>query len=740
MTAAVAWLRARTAPELAALAAGTLVFGYVGWDSALWDARFQLVLHLVVIGAALGFVLAAVRGIALPRTPLEVPILGLLAAYAAATASGVNVGMSLRAMASVVAFAAVLPLALLAVRHRPSWVGIITALPVLAGSTVTLVALLVRRVEWVVVGAPGLPPLRLSSEGSVFGSVAVPPFLVWPAWALAGLIEEPRLRGAVRGGLVAVGIPLTILSGSRSAWLAIGATAFLVGVPWLWRRRSLLLRPGVSTGRVVAAGVASIAVAAVLAVLVLPRLGAVSSLIYRVSLWRDTLQAWSSDPLLGIGPGMMPYARQAAAADFTFPVRQPHSHNLPLGVLGDAGLVGLAAAIALVIVIGVVAGPWRMRTPAGRGAAIVLVGLGIGGLSEDLTFLPNFNVLAICLLAVALLDGEAVRWRPLRWSRRPSMVAGAGALVIAGAILLGAMVPADAGAVAHRMGADAATNGRWEEAADWFERAARIDPWHPGPPKALAVAADAAGRPDVAREAAETAVARNPGDGQSWTNLSLLCAARGDDGCVREAAGRAVATAGFLEFELINAALQLESLGDARAADDAYRRSLLSQRLTGLAIDWPRRLRIGGAELEESLGALSELNRTLALWKMDEPIRPEAITDPAVRALAHAIRGDEPDADAWLERAIDADPASTLAWDLAVVLRDHWGRDVTDELRIAAVVRGGRFPERTVVPRTPRLWYDLASFRAYPADGLLLGAERLEMTVPFPWALEQALP
>ena len=147
--------------------------------------------------------------------------------------------------------------------------------------------------------------------------------------------------------------------------------------------------------------------------LVLPRLTAVSSLVYRGALWRDTLVAWSSDPLLGIGPGFMPYARQAAAADFSFPVRQPHSHNLPLGLLGDAGLVGLAAGLLVVVTLAVHAGPWRSRTPAGRTAAVVLVGLGIGGLFEDLTFLPGFNLLAIALAAVALLDAGAVTWAPL---------------------------------------------------------------------------------------------------------------------------------------------------------------------------------------------------------------------------------------------------------------------------------------------------------------------------------------
>ncbi len=49
-----AWARARTPTDWLALAAALAVFGYVGWDSALWDARLQLLLHLIAIGAIVG--------------------------------------------------------------------------------------------------------------------------------------------------------------------------------------------------------------------------------------------------------------------------------------------------------------------------------------------------------------------------------------------------------------------------------------------------------------------------------------------------------------------------------------------------------------------------------------------------------------------------------------------------------------------------------------------------------------
>ncbi len=240
MTIAAArdWARRRTEVEWVALAAGLAVFAYLAWDSALWDARAQLGLHLVAIGAILGLVVLVLRGGRLPLTAIDVPILAVIVAFAVATVSALNVGMSLRSMAAIVATAAVLPVALVAIRVRPTWVALVIGLPVLAISVPTLVVLLARRAEWLLVGAPGLPPLRLPAEGTPFGSVAVPPFILLATWALAGIIEEPRLRRGLRLALLAVGIPLTVLSGSRSAWLAMAAAAAVAIVPWAWHRTS----------------------------------------------------------------------------------------------------------------------------------------------------------------------------------------------------------------------------------------------------------------------------------------------------------------------------------------------------------------------------------------------------------------------------------------------------------------------------------------------------------------------
>ena len=723
-----------------ALAAAIAVFSYVGWDGALWDARLQLLLHLLAIGAVGGVLVLAVRGHDLPRTPLELPLLGLLAAFALATLGALNLGMSLRAMATITAFAAMLPVALIAIRHRPTWVGLVTSVPILALSIPTLGVLVARRIEWVLVGAPGLPPLRLPAEGTPFGSVAVPPFVLIPAWALAGLIEHDGLRRTVRIGLVAVGAPLVVLSGSRSAWLAIAAASVIAGVPWAWSRRGRLHWPRRVTGTGLAASAAALAVIGIGLVFVLPRVTAVTSLLYRGALWRDTLVAWGSDPVFGIGPGFMPYARQAAAADFSFPVRQPHSHNLLLGVLGDAGIVGLVAALVVVGTLVAVAGPWRSRTPVGRAAAVVLIGLGIGGLFEDLTFLPGFDLLVILLVAVALTDAGAVAWRPLKFRtiarRRVAIAGGAGMSLVLG----WAMVVADAGAIAYRAGTDAAGSSDWSASSAWLARAVEIDPWHPAGPRALSVAAAANLQPDLAAEAAEQATLLNPGDSTAWVNRGLLCEQREETTCAIEAGHRAAATARYLAPDLLNAALLLDRLGQADAADSAYRLSLLTQPTTSFVVDWPRTVTIGDGTIPEIAEATWQLNLLLARHASGEPFQPTEFEDPAVRALAHAMLDERAEAEQWLATALQARSEDVRTHDINVVLRSAWGEPTEDAIRVASAVRGRAFPSRDLEVGVPSTVLDIGSFRAYPLDGYVPAAFRLATRPPFPWTLERVLP
>lgn len=719
-----------TALELLAAAGGLALFGYVGWDGALWDARYQLLLHLGAVAAIGALLLLAARGrIELPRTRLDLPILALVTAFGIATLFAENHGLAVRALATIVATTAMLPIALVLLRHRPAMVALVVTVPVLLLSAGTLVSMLWRRAAWIVVGGPGLPPIRLAHEGTPFGSVAVPPFVLMAVLPLTFLIADQRIRRWLQIALLAVGVPLALLSGSRSAWLAIGVAVVILLGPMLRRVRI----PRQWNARDVAIAIGTVAVVAAGAAFIAPRALAITSLIYRGFLWRDTIDAWSAQPIVGIGPGTMPYARQAAAPPLSFPVRQPHSHDVALGVLGDAGLIGLAALIVLLVGFVLVTRPWRERSMEGRTAFAVLGGFLFASFFEDLTFLPNFSLLVILLAALVLTRADAVTWHRLSLPR-PMRLAG-----VAGAVgLLLVMLLGDIAAVEYRFGADAAAAHRWNVSAAAFERAVTLDPWHPAGPKSLAVAAEMAGDVPGARAAAARAVELNAGDAKSWVNLSILCLEMGDASCAERAAGEAVETASFGEAELANAALVYERLGETAQADAAYRRSLLTNWATGLTLPWPRNVAIG-EQLPPEVDALSgELNQVIARATMGEPMVPADYEQALPRALAAAIAGDRASADADLDLALSQDRESTTAWDVALVIRRHWGEPVEHLLQVDSVLRGGPITEAT--PHLGDLTFDIASFRMYPRDGLVSPAARLIGDKPWPWILEELLP
>jgi hypothetical protein len=253
------------------------------------------------------------------------------------------------------------------------------------------------------------------------------------------------------------------------------------------------------------------------------------------------------------------------------------------------------------------------------------------------------------------------------------------------------------------------------------------------------VAADRSGDGPLALAAARRAVALGPGDGMAWTNLALLCSAAGDAECARRSAAAAVARASG-RGELINAALVYEGLRDAAQADHAYQLSTMTNLGTTLAVPWPRAVTLDGeapGEGLEELGDAVQVNEVIARGVLSLPIDTTVLTNVHARLLAHAFGGAWQDADLELARAKASAPASPLTWELAALLDRYRGGDPSDELRIAEVARGG--PLRLGATRPPGLTFDIATFRAYPADELVADAERLGTEIPWPWSLEPYL-
>src|SRR5438477_8381795 len=107
------------AVELLAVIGGLAVFGNLGWDSALWDGRLQLALHLIGGCALVAGIFALLRGASYPRSRLDLPILALLVALGIASIRGSNHELAAWGMACSMGLAASLPLAVAAVSRWP---------------------------------------------------------------------------------------------------------------------------------------------------------------------------------------------------------------------------------------------------------------------------------------------------------------------------------------------------------------------------------------------------------------------------------------------------------------------------------------------------------------------------------------------------------------------------------------------------------------------------------------------
>jgi O-antigen ligase len=201
-------------------------------------------------------------------------------------------------------------------------------------------------------------------------------------------------------GLGALALFLTF---SRAAWLGalVLAAVSLALVPRSARPR---------LGRAIWLGALVMAAAAlVLAGLVLTRIGAAgrvnaledASLLERRLLIGYGLQAWRAQPLTGVGAGgFVQWAARNSGAGFPFePV-----HNLPLLVLAETGIIGAAAALALVGTVTWTIGRGRKHlTPAQALWAAALASILVTGLFDHSWWTqPPARMLAVAALAMAL--------------------------------------------------------------------------------------------------------------------------------------------------------------------------------------------------------------------------------------------------------------------------------------------------------------------------------------------------
>lgn len=368
-----------------------------------------LTLHVLVAGLAMIYVAYLALARRLPGgTPLDIPVLALIGAYALGTYTSINWRVSLEATLqfsiALVAFYALSDLPFLSARQ-------LRRALMAAGFALSLYAL------WVV-GSDYLDYLRLAnkveglSASNIFPAtvprvhdvsdhpnvLAMLLTLVLPFFALSAYAGDSRWERAAGFAGVFVGGWAMFLTLSRSGWIgaALGIT-FTGAAAWVTLRVHERERQGkpLSWDAVVPGSVTPTAIAAIGGALALVIFGSIaflsnsstrpgwlfrSSLSPRQDAWHVGRQIFSDHLLTGAGPntfGLLYPQYSKHAGEFI--VHTQHAHNGFLQAADDIGIIGLLALAALAVaIVAVLWRTWRAGTIEQRLIAIACAGALLG--------------------------------------------------------------------------------------------------------------------------------------------------------------------------------------------------------------------------------------------------------------------------------------------------------------------------------------------------------------------------
>ena len=244
----------------------------------------------------------------------------------------------------------------------------------------------------------------------------------------------------------------------------------------------------------------------------------------RLDWWGDAIQVFERHAVAGSGSLTYEIARKRVRGDGT-PVLQPHS--VPLQLLSDLGLVGLALGLTIAAgaAVGFVRALRRLDGPEREAAAALACVPVVYGVHALVDYDADF----IAVTAVALVAGGA-----LLGVARPAVRVGAPLLTTAAAVAIAAamavvlVTPALAGRDVDRS-TRLLDEGRLSAAAAAANRARSLDPLGLDPVYAAAAAADRMGNVARARALYRRATEMQPENPEPWITLGLYeLAARRD--------------------------------------------------------------------------------------------------------------------------------------------------------------------------------------------------------------------
>ncbi|HEX3293751.1 MAG TPA: O-antigen ligase family protein [Solirubrobacterales bacterium] len=475
-----------TATRWALLALLFLLYSYAGWvlGHTVGGPEVSQVLLLIIIAAVAWRHLERTERFSLPGELIAVLILGV--AFAASAAFTTDAGAGLRQIWDFIGYALTV-VAIVALLDRPEWLRRAVWTVVVAGGALAILSLLqagtgaydndfagfaIARPEGAGVFRVG-GPLDPNFFGQVLVATAV----------LAVYLALSARDGLSRGFALAIFmacIAVTGLTGSRGALVATAAAFCLI----------LLLAP---IPRDIGAAIAALVVIAGLVFMpsgLQARIGLSSSSspeVAKVTRGSEdaiqgrksenlaALQMFRDHPLLGVGPGNYPqhYLSYSQRIGLDPRLAPREAHSLYLGALGETGIIGACALLAVLWLA--VRGAWRGRRSLRGGDALLAEGIFVSLMSflvaglflhaaypRYLWILVGFGFAAGQLARKAALraspahvalDGPAVagptslarppRARPKpRWRARPPRFAMATAIgvALAACIVIGLLV------------------------------------------------------------------------------------------------------------------------------------------------------------------------------------------------------------------------------------------------------------------------------------------------------------
>jgi O-antigen ligase len=564
-----------------------LVFAGGGW-SGLYESRLRTA-SVTLAGIALAiWVFAAWRSPEWrPRSVLLPAILVALASLAVSTVFSRHLRQSVEYLGYAIVLAALylLLVRLLAARFFRARIEVLAVALAVVVSGAYAVANVVHWVAWwQVIGRIAVPPLRPESESLVYGNpstvLTLVLLLACSAIAIAGTAS--RRRRIIVGVVLVLAAFATLVSGSRSGWLAIGVaglvtTSILAGQDERRERlRSLILAWAADTRRrasLVAVGVGGLAVLAVLAPVIVRRLTGTGADL-RLNYLTAARRMFEESPLLGTGPGTWVIQRirytEAPERDYYI----PHAHDIYAQTAAELGLFGILAGVILIVCLGMLVRDAIHDEASGRrrwgwAAALALIYFAAHQL---LDFYANMTaVLFAAALPVAWLDATATRRIAPAGRVLPQRLGRVGAAVglvvlataIAGLLLSESSARTEEVAVAH------AIAGEWPEANTAARLAATADPsWAPYQ-LTMGLAAANIGDHERAAEAFRS-VATSDDLPEAWLDLAAEEALLGDSDGARDALEHA-SRLGLQRPAIAMAIGELaERLGDMTRSDRAY--------------------------------------------------------------------------------------------------------------------------------------------------------------------------